>query len=149
MHSDIAIVAVNANANIDKFTVKYIKNRDKMKKGVVEIENMEFYAFHGCYEQEKIVGNRFLVSLAYQCDVRELVESDDIRDAVSYLEIYALVEEQMMISSNTIEHVSARIIDSVMEQYPQIKSLTIKLSKMNPPLGGLVERVSFSVTKSR
>lgn len=120
-----------------------------MKKGVIEIENMEFYAFHGCYEQERIVGNRFLVSLAYQIDPRELMESDNILDAVSYLEVYALVEEQMMIPSNTIEHVSSRIINAVMESWPQIKSLTIKLSKMNPPLGGAIERVSFSATKTR
>ncbi len=120
-----------------------------MKNGVIEIENMEFFAFHGCYEQEKIVGNRFLVSLEYQMDVREVVESDNILDAVSYLDVYQLVKEQMDIPSNTIEHVAKRVIDSVMEHFNQIKSIKIKLSKMNPPLGGMIDRVSVTLSKTK
>lgn len=120
-----------------------------MKKGIIEIENMEFYAFHGCYEQEQVVGNKFLVSLSYQTDMRDLVQSDNIIDAVSYLEVYQVVKEQMMIPSNTIEYVAKRILDSVMDNFLSIKHLTIKLSKMNPPLGGSIERVTVKLEQSR
>ena len=30
--------------------------------GIIEIEGMEFFAFHGCYETERVVGNKFMVT---------------------------------------------------------------------------------------
>ena len=33
-------------------------------KGILEIEGMEFFAYHGCFEAEQVVGNKFTV---YAC----------------------------------------------------------------------------------
>ena len=37
--------------------------------GLIQIENMEFYAFHGHYREEQIVGNKFLVELSIDSDM--------------------------------------------------------------------------------
>lgn len=110
---------------------------------------MEVYAFHGCYAEEQIVGNRFLVSLSYVCRLKEATESDDINDTVSYLDIYRLVREEMAITSHILEHVSKRIIDRVLREYSLVDELELTISKCNPPLGGLVEKVSVTMGGSR
>ena len=113
-----------------------------MKKGIIEIENMEFYAFHGCYREEAIVGNRFLVDLQFETDIEKATASDNVADTVSYLEVYENVKMEMMVRSNILENVSQRIIDSIKSRFPQILSGKIKISKCNPPLGGNIEKVS-------
>lgn len=119
-----------------------------MKKGVIEIEGMEFYAFHGCYREEQIVGNRFLVDLTFETDIMAATESDSIEDTVSYLEVYELVEQEMKITSHILENVAQRIIDGVMERfYPQITHIKVKVSKCNPPLGGNIKKVSVTLEK--
>lgn len=118
-------------------------------KSKITIENMEVYAFHGCYAEEQIVGNRFLVSLSYVCHLKEATESDDINDTVSYLDIYRLVREEMAITSHILEHVSKRIIDRILKEYPLVDELEVTISKCNPPLGGLVEKVSVTMSGSR
>ncbi len=115
-----------------------------MKKGLIEIENMEFYAFHGCYREEKIVGNRFLVDMSFECDMEIANQSDNVSDTVSYLDVYATIKEEMMISSNILEHVAERIINSIKAKYPKILSGKIKISKCNPPLGGSIDKVSVT-----
>lgn len=115
-----------------------------MKKGIIEIENMEFYAFHGCYHEEQIVGNRFLVDLKFEVDIEKAAKSDDINEAVSYLDVYEIVKIEMMIHSDILENVTDRIINAIKIKFPAILCGVVKVSKCNPPLGGNIEKVSVS-----
>ena len=47
-----------------------------MSLTVIELENMEFQAFHGCYELERQVGNRFQVSVRIEAELGEAADSD-------------------------------------------------------------------------
>jgi len=116
-----------------------------MKKSVIELENMEFYAFHGCYEQEKRVGNRFIVNLKFTTDATLAAASDNVSDTVSYLDVYGVVKRQMEITSDILENVVDRILSSLAEAFPAIETMSVKVSKMTPPLGGQIERVSVSM----
>lgn len=114
---------------------------------VIELENMEFHAFHGCYPLEQVVGNRFLVNVAVEADLREAAYSDRVEDTINYLTVYQAVEREMNVASHIMEHVAARIIDAVYELYPQCRKVTVKLSKLAPPLGGKVEKASVTLSK--
>ncbi len=107
----------------------------------ITIENMQFYAHHGCFEQEQRVGTHFTVSLTFTYDATAAIESDSIEDAISYLDVYQLVKKEMEQPSHLIEHVAWRIQQVVKAAYSQIGSVQVKLCKLNPPLGGQVEQV--------
>jgi dihydroneopterin aldolase len=113
--------------------------------GVISIEGMEFFAYHGCFREEQIIGTRFIVSLFMETDTREAEKTDDLTTTVNYQAVYALVEEEMAIKSKLLEHVARRILDRICRDYPQITGCRIKISKMNPPVGGKVERVSVEL----
>ena len=106
--------------------------------GVIELEDMEFYAFHGCYKEEQIVGNKFLVSLSMVGDCTKAGQSDNINDAASYLTAYEIVKEQMSIKSHLLENVATRILDALQKKMTTLVSAKVKISKVNPPLGGKV-----------
>ncbi|MCC8020099.1 MAG: dihydroneopterin aldolase [Rikenellaceae bacterium] len=112
----------------------------------IELENMEFYARHGCYRLEKEVGNRFNVNVSITYDATQAAAADDITRSVNYLEVYNVVREQMELTSDILENVAKRIADSLKERFPAIQKLTVRVSKIAPPLGGKVERVSVTVT---
>lgn len=116
---------------------------------VIEIEGMEFYAYHGHYKEEQIVGNRFLLDLRMDTEVEKAAESDDIEDALNYQSAYKIIKNEMRKNSNLLEHIAGRIINALLEGLPKIKSVRIKVSKMNPPMGGKIEKVSLIMQKSR
>lgn len=116
------------------------------KIATITLNNMEFYAFHGCYREEQMVGNRFRADLTFTVDARTASQSDSIDDTISYLDVYQLVREQMMITSHILEHVASRTLDQLKKQYPQMLSATIKIAKLTPPLGGQVEGVSIEMS---
>ena len=106
---------------------------------------MEFYAYHGCFKEEQIIGTRFLLDLYLETDTESAESSDSLEDTVNYQEVYLLVKKEMEIKSKLLEHVGRRILDAIKEQYPQVSSAKLKISKMNPPLGGKMRNVSLTL----
>ena len=115
--------------------------------GIIEIEDMEFYAYHGCFKEEQIVGNKFLVDLSLEADCYKAGDSDDINDAVNYQHAYNIVAREVAVPSHLLEHVCRRILDGLYAEMTGIKKATVKVRKMNPPMGGQIR--STSVTMSR
>jgi dihydroneopterin aldolase len=113
------------------------------------LENMEFHAFHGCLEHEQQLGNTFIVSVSMELDTTQAGESDDLAHTLNYQLVYDVIRGQMEIPSKLIEHAGQRILDSLFTDFPQIHSLDVHLSKLNPPLGGKVDRVTIELSKKR
>ena len=106
---------------------------------------MRFYAHHGCFEQERKIGTRFRVDMVFETDTSRAEVSDNIADTVSYLDVYQVVKREMEISSHLLEHVARRVGESVKREFPTVVSVRVKVSKLNPPLGGQMESVSVEV----
>ena len=115
--------------------------------GLIQIENMEFYAFHGHFKEERIVGNKFLVNLTIETDMEKPKVSDNLKDAVNYQRAYEIVKQQMEIKSHLLEHIAGRILDALYEEMGGIKKATVKVSKMNPPMGGKIGSVSVILSR--
>lgn len=113
--------------------------------GIISIEGMEFFAYHGCFEEEQLIGTKFIADLLFETDTSAAETSDDLSDTVDYQAVYRIVAEEMKVSSMLLEHVARRILKRIGEEYPQVTGCRIKISKMNPPVGGRVERVSVEI----
>ncbi len=115
----------------------------------IALNNMEFYAFHGCYAEEQLVGNYFQVDLTLDVDCSLAAQTDNIEDTVSYLEVYQEVKREMMITSKLLEHVCQRIITALEKKFPAIRQIEICVAKNNPPLGGKIGSSSVTMSSQR
>lgn len=113
----------------------------------IDLEEMVFYAYHGCFKEEQMVGNRFLVNISLQTEVSLPMQSDRIQDALNYVKVYDAVKEEMMITSHLLEHITGRIIERLMNDFPAILHARVKVSKMNPPMGGQMQNVSVTLER--
>ena len=115
--------------------------------GKIKIEHMEFYAFHGHYKEEQIVGNRFLVDLELESDMETAAESDELEDAVNYQQAYKIVRQEMKIKSKLLENIAKRILDSLYAEMTGIKKASVTIRKMNPPMGGQIKSVNVTLER--
>jgi dihydroneopterin aldolase len=76
-----------------------------VEMGRIQIENMEFYAFHGHYREEQIVGSKFLVDLQIELDMTVPASSDNLKDTLNYQMAYRLVKEEMEKKSKLLENI--------------------------------------------
>lgn len=141
---DIAKSAATVRAQKENIVGIKVKN---MKMNRVELVNMEFFAHHGCFEEERIIGNKFLVNFWAETDLSVPARTDDIRDTLNYQEVYNIIRREMEQPSRLLENVAARILEGVRKKFPYVKEAQVSIDKLNPPLGGKVgaSRVTMSL----
>ncbi|BES63273.1 dihydroneopterin aldolase [Dysgonomonas capnocytophagoides] len=109
------------------------------------LENVRLYAYHGVGEQERIVGNHYLINLKIKINVMDAVRSDSLEDTISYADVFEMVKKEMAIPSKLLEHVAGRIISALRKTYPAIENIELKLSKNNPPMGADMDYASVLI----
>ncbi|MEA3446696.1 MAG: dihydroneopterin aldolase [Bacteroidota bacterium] len=117
--------------------------------GVIQLEKMEFYAFHGHFKEEQIIGNKFLVDISLETDCSKPAQSDSLKDAVDYQKVYRLIKYEMTRKSLLLENICKRLLDVIFDNFPEISEAVIKVRKMNPPMGGRIESVSVTLKRNR
>ena len=98
----------------------------------IVLSRMEFRALHGCYELERKGG---------------AAVQDEERKTVNYLTVYEVVRMQMRITQHTIERVAMNIIEAIYAAFAQVRHVKCTVSKLAPPLGGKLEKVSVVLEK--
>ena len=106
--------------------------------GKIELCGMRFYARHGCFHEEQVIGNHFTVDFEAWTDIRKAAVSDDLEDTLNYQRIYDIVDEEMAVPSHLLEHVAGRILRRFHAEFPLVGRARVSISKLCPPLGGEV-----------
>ena len=114
---------------------------------LIKLEGMEFFSYHGCFKEEQVIGTKFIVDLSIEADVTAAALKDDLHLTINYLTVYQMVKKQMGIKSKLLENVAQRILDSLYLEFTGIISVEVKVSKLNPPLGGKLKCVSLTLSK--
>jgi 7,8-dihydroneopterin aldolase/epimerase/oxygenase len=115
--------------------------------GLIEIEGMEFFAYHGCFKEEQVIGTRFMVDIAIEVDTIEAESTDDLKKTLNYQSVYKLIKAEMAIKSHLLEHVGRRIIGVIRDHHPEAGHIRVKVMKLNPALadGGKVKQVCVTL----
>ncbi|MBP6977527.1 MAG: dihydroneopterin aldolase [Bacteroidales bacterium] len=113
----------------------------------ISLEGMDFFAHHGCMKEEQLIGTRFTVDLHLETETQEAEMNDDLAKTVNYQTVYGLVAAEMKIRSKLLEHVARRILVRVCTHFPEIIKAEVRVCKLNPPVGGKVEKVCILLRK--
>lgn len=111
----------------------------------IRLDGIYVRAFHGCYDLEQQVGNRFRVDIVIRTPLGDLPTTDDVTQAVNYLTVFEIVERTMQRTQRTIEAAASNVIAAIKEAFPQIVEVECTVAKIAPPLGGKIDRVSVTL----
>jgi dihydroneopterin aldolase len=117
--------------------------------GIIKLKNIRTYSYHGCLIEEGKIGSDYSVDLEVKTDLRKSALSDNLEDTVDYVLLNRIVEEEMAIRSQLLEHVAHRIIKRIFDEVAAISRITLAVSKLNPPIGGDVEAVTIEMEEYR
>lgn len=117
--------------------------------GIIRVENIRTYSYHGCLEEEAKIGSDYRVDVEVKASLRKSSESDKLADTVDYVHLNLIVKEEMGIRSELLEHVAKRILDRILAEIRIVNEVKISVSKINPPIGGDVESVTIVLEQKR
>ncbi|MHC5201101.1 dihydroneopterin aldolase [Myroides sp. LJL119] len=117
--------------------------------GIIRLNNIRVFSFHGCMEEEAKIGSDYRVDLQAKGNFRNAAASDDLNDAIDYVHLNQIVKEEMAIRAKLLENVCQRIINRVLLEIPMVEQINVAVSKINPPVGGDVESVTVEMQEIR
>ena len=118
-------------------------------KATVKVENLKIYAFHGCMEEEKIIGSDYVVNVCATCSVGKKAFDDEIVGTVDYVDLARIVKREMSIRSKLLEAVVNRIISCCFNEISVLDEISVTVSKLNPPINADVDSVSVTIDRNR
>ena len=107
----------------------------KVERSYIYIKEARFHAYHGVLPQEQTVGQDFLVSVRCGLDISSAMDHDMVEVTLDYGVLYRLIEREMAITAQLVEHVAGRIARSVFDTFPMVTTLNLSITKLNPPIG--------------
>lgn len=113
--------------------------------GIIDVNGIRVYAYHGCLQEEAVIGQEYVVDVKIRCDFSKAIVSDDLSHTVDYCTVYEIVKREMKIRSQLIEHVAYRIAGALKKELPTIQKVKVKLTKPAAPLNGSVNEVAVTV----
>jgi dihydroneopterin aldolase len=114
----------------------------------IHLKNIRVFANHGCLAEEEKIGSDYLVNLTVGSNLIRAAQTDALEDTVDYVQLNAIVKEEMAQRARLLENVGNRIIERILAQFEKVTTVSVTVSKLNPPIGGDVEAVSITMTST-
>lgn len=114
------------------------------------ISNANYYAYHGVSNAEKALGGRYQVDLELWYDAESAINTDDISYAVNYQEVLFNVSDVIQNENfNLIETLADEISTMLLDGFPIIEQITIRIRKLNAPINQYIDYVEVERTVIR
>ncbi|TAE71636.1 MAG: dihydroneopterin aldolase [Bacteroidetes bacterium] len=105
--------------------------------GTITLEDLEFFAYHGLFQEERKIGNKYSIDLTIEVDFSEAATEDKFSATVDYGALYKIIANIMQHPTKLLENIAYKIIKSIFNDFPQVLSIEISVAKHNPPVGGV------------
>jgi 7,8-dihydroneopterin aldolase/epimerase/oxygenase len=116
----------------------------------IYVNKMEFYGYHGVLPEETRLGQRFMVDLIVEVDLKQAGQTDDLQASISYVDLYQVCK--MVVEGRAcklIEAVAERITEETLERFAKVTTVTVRVVKPDPPIPGHFESVAVEIKRSR
>ena len=121
----------------------------QIKEQIITLDSLRFYAYHGAEPQEAIVGAWYTVDVSIKADATDAILNDNLSGTINYAKVTEIIKQQMQIRSALLEHVAGRIANALLNDFPAIKALTIKVCKEKTPVCAPCASSGFTLAVER
>ena len=112
------------------------------------IRDMEAFGYHGVLEEEKGLGQKFLVSANIRLDASKAIKEDICEYTVDYGMVCKRISEIVSLERyDLIEALAGRIADMILLEFAPVKNVTIEVKKPWAPVKVSVDTVSVKMER--
>lgn len=114
----------------------------------VSLEGARFFAFHGFYPEEQVLGTEFIVDIDTTMEVFGS-GADELANTINYVRLYEIASEEMKVTRKLIETVAHAILERIRHEFLAVQTIRVSIRKMNPPMGAEVKNSAIELTFRR
>jgi len=117
--------------------------------GKIKLEEIKCYGYHGCMEEEGIIGTEYIVNIELEVNLLNSILSDKLEDTVDYVRVNSIVKKEIDKKSKLIETVCGNIIKKINNEFENLISVLVEIKKTSPPINGNVKNVSIQLKSNK
>ncbi len=114
----------------------------------IHLHNIQFFAYHGIHEEERILGNEFEVNITVKHSPKQLPVKH-LPDTIDYISVYELVKKRMAIPTALLETLATDIAKQILVDFTLAEAVFISIRKRYPPVSQLRGSVGVSFELTR
>lgn len=115
---------------------------------IIRIKRAQFYAYHGALEEEQSIGGKFEADVDIYTSFSEASKDDNLHKTINYVAVYKFIKELVHEKKySLIETLATVIADRILEKYPSILKVAVRVRKNTVPIGGVIDCVEAEVIK--
>jgi len=114
----------------------------------VALEGIRFYAYHGFYPEEQLIGNEFIVDILTEMQVSD-DGNDELENTVNYETLFEIVRSEMQHTRKLLETVAHAILKRINNDFKHINRAEVSIRKMRLPLSGEVRNSLIQLSYSK
>ncbi len=116
----------------------------------IRIVDLEVFANHGVFPEERKLGQKFLVSCVLHIDLQRACASDRLSDSIDYGAVCRLIERTMRENTfDLIERAAEEVAQVVLVTYPAVKRIDLELKKPWAPIGISLGCASIEISREQ
>lgn len=113
----------------------------------IELQGLRFFAEHGMYQEELLVGNEFEVNVSM--DVKAPKKTiTSIEQTINYVEVFRIVQELFSKRKQLLEALATEIADALHDNFNEIEKVSVTIKKITPPIINFTGSVAITYHKS-
>ncbi|MFQ5648789.1 MAG: dihydroneopterin aldolase [bacterium] len=118
-----------------------------MPNDILRLRNMTFHAYHGVWDEEREIGQRFEVDMELKIDVRAAAASDKLKDTVDLYAVFEAVEEVIVNQKvNLVETMAERVAERVLDKFA-VAELMVRVRKPHAPIRGIQDGIEVEIIR--
>nr|WP_295970478.1 dihydroneopterin aldolase [uncultured Bacillus sp.] len=116
----------------------------------IYVNQMQFYGYHGVLPEENVLGQRFIVDLVAEADLKHAGLTDELEESVSYVDLYEICK--LVVEGEPcrlIESLAEKIAERILKSFRKVTTVIVKVTKPDPPIPGHFQSVAVEIKRSR
>jgi len=115
-------------------------------KNIIRIKNATFYAYHGVLKEEQHIGGKFEADVEMHTDFSQAALTDDLQFTINYHDVYKTINRIVHHKKHyLIESLALEITNGLLEEFPMIKKIIVRIRKNSVPIGGVIDFVEAEI----
>jgi dihydroneopterin aldolase len=117
---------------------------------IIKLMNLKFYGYHGVLEEEKKIGQKFIINLELYADLNKACMTDDVNETISYAIVYDIVKNIVENKKfDLIEKLGYEIINEIFKCFDKAEKIMIEVKKPEAPVNGIFDYFSICLERNR
>lgn len=116
----------------------------------IHLHEMVFYGYHGVHDEERKLGQRFIVNFSFETEASHDTQIRRLEDTVDYTKVFAIIKNILENEKfKLLENCANTILDSVMQEFSEIIWAQVRIKKPSVAINGSLNSVEVEMERKR